>query len=62
VEEAVVTCGAMLVSSMVIWEVVSEWRVGQFLGKEVWIYEAIFQHGNRGAERKGHDMDVLMNH
>lgn len=62
VEEVVVTCGVMPVSSMIIREVVPEWRVGQFLGKEVWIYEEIFHYGNRGAERKGHVMDVLMNH
>ena len=62
VEEVVVTCGVMPISSMIIREVVPEWRVGQFLGKEVWIYEEIFQYGNRGAERKGHVMDVLMNH
>jgi hypothetical protein len=33
--EEVFACGVVVVSSLIVWKVVSEWRAGQFLGEEV---------------------------
>jgi len=37
--EEVVTCGVVVGPSLVVWEVVFEWRARQFLSKEVGIVQ-----------------------